>query len=700
MTDGYFYIGDLKVDPQVDHVYLNGEAIKLAPKEMIVLVVLANHYPNPVSRELLLEKVWDKRIGADELLTRVIADLRKKLGDSSRQPQYIETVIKKGYRLKHPITSPTAKPEQAATQQTKAQTSSQRALVAVLLFMLILIAVFILNGQHPTAASTTKLVLKSRELILDSPAQEVKPSISPNGNYVIYSKKVNGYFRLFMYTINEARNKEILLQEGTNLLASSISPDGLKVTYTAYNETYCEQKVLTLIDSTQQTLASCWSPIAHYYTSGWAQTTNTPLYLGINPTTGARQIRQQGTNSETTKILLETSGANSHLYFPRFLKDGRYLAFVKRDTLQTYAEVGVLDTQTNQTQYLYKSPYIAGLSVTEKLILVTETDGKRPGVTVISPTQGVIDQVIERELSGIDISSKNALMVISKRDFNTDIARISNQLGHNSNIEAVTLSDLEESNPVIDNDQQLIFADELNKVWQLDQKTKKKTLLFQLNHQALSCLELSSDSQQLLYGVYTHKNRYQSFIFDKTSQQHTSILEQYESKFGIWINETTLALSVKINDQWGLYLYDLTSQSLKKISDANVLRLDYHSGQLYYSTVEDNHLYSITPFADTAEHNQKKDWRIFNDFALTTDYWDIHNNQLYLFEQSQDQLVIGVYDLISRQRQGQFPLASLKQNPTADNWFTFELKVNDEYIYLVYVSSDDSNIILSEYELR
>ena len=45
-------------------------------------------------------------------------------------------------------------------------------------------------------------------------------------------------------------------------------------------------------------------------------------------------------------------------------------------------------------------------------------------------------------------------------------------------------------------------------------------------------------------------------------------------------------------------------------------------------------------------------------------------------------------------------LSSTFEPLTADNWFTFELEVDNDFIYLVYVSSDDSNIILSEYELR
>ena len=80
-------------------VEVDNSKIKLAPKEFELLELLANHYPHPVSKETIISTIWDNKTHAEELLTRLVADLRKKLGDSPRSPRYIETVVKKGYRL-------------------------------------------------------------------------------------------------------------------------------------------------------------------------------------------------------------------------------------------------------------------------------------------------------------------------------------------------------------------------------------------------------------------------------------------------------------------------------------------------------------------------------------------------------------------------------------------------------------------------
>src|SRR5262245_37065934 len=66
---------------------------------MDLLVFLANTGGRVVSKEELIDAVWDGRFIADTTLTRAVADLRRALGDDRRSPHYIETIAKRGYRL-------------------------------------------------------------------------------------------------------------------------------------------------------------------------------------------------------------------------------------------------------------------------------------------------------------------------------------------------------------------------------------------------------------------------------------------------------------------------------------------------------------------------------------------------------------------------------------------------------------------------
>lgn len=73
--------------------------VKVEPKAMDVLCLLASHAPQTLSRAQLLDTVWAGRVVVEGTLSRAIRQLRIALDDDVRAPVYIETVSKRGYRL-------------------------------------------------------------------------------------------------------------------------------------------------------------------------------------------------------------------------------------------------------------------------------------------------------------------------------------------------------------------------------------------------------------------------------------------------------------------------------------------------------------------------------------------------------------------------------------------------------------------------
>ncbi len=95
-----FRLGPWKVEPLRGAIAgPNGEIHHLQPKVMDVFVCLAEHANKLVTRGQLLEAVWHGQDVTDEPLTRAVGELRRALHDDRGDPQYIETVPKRGYRL-------------------------------------------------------------------------------------------------------------------------------------------------------------------------------------------------------------------------------------------------------------------------------------------------------------------------------------------------------------------------------------------------------------------------------------------------------------------------------------------------------------------------------------------------------------------------------------------------------------------------
>ena len=92
------------------------ERILLPPKAFAVLYYLVAHAGRLVTQEELLEAVWPETYVQPEVLRKHIFTIRQALGDSPTQPQFLETLPRRGYRFLAPVrTSPAAEPPAPGT---------------------------------------------------------------------------------------------------------------------------------------------------------------------------------------------------------------------------------------------------------------------------------------------------------------------------------------------------------------------------------------------------------------------------------------------------------------------------------------------------------------------------------------------------------------------------------------------------------
>lgn len=98
--DTDFKIGDWHVEPGHSRIRRNSEIRQVEPKVMDVLVALRNAEGRTVSAEALIDQVWPDTHVSETLIRRAISELRKVLDDNAKDPKYVETIPKLGYRLK------------------------------------------------------------------------------------------------------------------------------------------------------------------------------------------------------------------------------------------------------------------------------------------------------------------------------------------------------------------------------------------------------------------------------------------------------------------------------------------------------------------------------------------------------------------------------------------------------------------------
>ena len=99
-------------DPATGEVSTAAGRSRLACQPALILSALARHPGEVMTRAELQRIVWDETTHVDyeQNLNFCIREIRKALGDSAREPRFVETLPKRGYRWVAPIKSPAIRP--------------------------------------------------------------------------------------------------------------------------------------------------------------------------------------------------------------------------------------------------------------------------------------------------------------------------------------------------------------------------------------------------------------------------------------------------------------------------------------------------------------------------------------------------------------------------------------------------------------
>jgi eukaryotic-like serine/threonine-protein kinase len=96
-------IGEWQVDPSTGVLSRDETVRRLRPQVIDLLLALASLPGQVISKQELLDRAWTGRFVSDSLLTTTVGELREALEDDAKEPRYIQTIPKRGYRLIAPV---------------------------------------------------------------------------------------------------------------------------------------------------------------------------------------------------------------------------------------------------------------------------------------------------------------------------------------------------------------------------------------------------------------------------------------------------------------------------------------------------------------------------------------------------------------------------------------------------------------------
>jgi DNA-binding winged helix-turn-helix (wHTH) protein len=80
-------------------LWCDGREVALIPRYFDLLVLLLQHRDAAVHRQVIFDRVWNDVVVSDGALSQAIRTIRRTLGDDSREPTFIRTVSRHGYRF-------------------------------------------------------------------------------------------------------------------------------------------------------------------------------------------------------------------------------------------------------------------------------------------------------------------------------------------------------------------------------------------------------------------------------------------------------------------------------------------------------------------------------------------------------------------------------------------------------------------------
>jgi len=223
-----FLVGGARIRPTACEVAVGDRRIRLQPRVMQVLIMLARAGGEPVSREALTEVCWGQVAVSDDALNRCIQRLRRLAEAEVGGAFSIETIARIGYRLAPGPGGDREGKEDAAPGAIGPPRARLLAAGGLAALALAAIAAIWMRNVRPA-----RWTIERSERLAATPLLERQPALSPDGTMLAYSAGPDddsGHIYLKHLTGGEP----IQLTDGTYHDASPAwSPDGGQVAYVA-----------------------------------------------------------------------------------------------------------------------------------------------------------------------------------------------------------------------------------------------------------------------------------------------------------------------------------------------------------------------------------------------------------------------------------------------------------------------------------
>ena len=335
---------DVEIDLGNFRVLKAGKSLSLEPKAFNVLVFLVENRGRLIEKKELIDAVWGDAFVTENVLTRVIGQLRKGLGDDVKEARYIETVPTRGYRFIADTVAEgngaaqTTAAEISATVESSAtpvSTSIAPTRAGLRPYAIAVIAVIILVAVAAVAISIARsrsisanLQIASSTQITTSSGLSFYPTFSPDATEIAYSTDRGKGFEVFVRQLAAGGKEVQITSDGEQNLQPAWSPDGNLIAY--YSRMRGGIWLIPALGGTARKVTEFGSHPAWSRDGKWIAFQSSLLddfgadAMGANPTSTVWVVRTDGTDLRQLTTLGNPDGGHGS---PSWSPDGKHIVF-------------------------------------------------------------------------------------------------------------------------------------------------------------------------------------------------------------------------------------------------------------------------------------------------------------------------------------------------------------------------------------
>src|SRR5438067_2252615 len=97
-----YRFGEFSLSPGERSLRRGGAEVPLIPRYFDLLRLLVERRAEAVHRQVIFDVVWSDVVVSDSALTQAVRTLRRTLGDDPKEPRFIRTISRHGYRFLYP----------------------------------------------------------------------------------------------------------------------------------------------------------------------------------------------------------------------------------------------------------------------------------------------------------------------------------------------------------------------------------------------------------------------------------------------------------------------------------------------------------------------------------------------------------------------------------------------------------------------